>query len=66
MNAEHERRKTPETRPDRRLSWLERPHAGVTLILGLALLFWLCFVLAGTFSPPEERITGAEPIACYT
>ncbi len=65
MNAEHERRETPETRPDRRLPWLERPHAGVTLILGLALLFWLCFVLAGTFSPPEERIAGAEPVACY-
>ena len=65
MNAERETHETPAETPERPRPWLERPHAGVTLLLGLALLFWLCFALAGTFSPPEERIAGAEPVAHY-
>ena len=65
MTDKKKGKKAAGDKPERGLPWLERPHAGVTLILGLALFFWLCFALAGTFSPPEERITGVDPVAYY-
>ncbi|HOD50707.1 MAG TPA: hypothetical protein PLM14_02075 [Candidatus Hydrogenedentes bacterium] len=65
MNATEATPEVSGEKPERRLPWLERPHSGTTLILGLGLFFWLCFALAGTFSPPEERIEGVDPVAYY-
>ena len=66
MNAERETHETPAEMPERPRPWLERPHAGVTLLLGLALLFWLCFALAGTFSPPSMSTVTCRPVMTGT
>ena len=65
MKAKKTGKKAAAATPPRALAWLERPHAGIALILGLGLLFWLCFAVAGTFSAAEERITGVDPVAYY-
>lgn len=65
MNDKKKAKKAAKEAPEHALPWLERPHVGIALLLGLGLFFWLCFALAGTFSAPEERITGVDPVAYY-
>ncbi|MFO7975106.1 MAG: glycosyltransferase family 39 protein [Candidatus Hydrogenedentota bacterium] len=65
MNAKKQPKKDPKDKPEHAVPWLERSHVGIALLLGLGLFFWLCFALAGTFSAPEERITGVDPVAYY-